>query len=285
LKELALELRPPESRHYASWRERLHAVSRMSRPDEVHALVEEAHALGARAVLAVFDDAIREALTSFQRWRDVAVWAVVPNMFSFIRDLTDLGMVGAAAARFRRLAPRDMLRTGLGAALRLDRVLRRDFATGVMLVAEMELLALRSLRVTRICLHPQLTEIALAGRVAELLTEFASRVHALGMEPGLITHNPLLAEEVLGPALRQFAAVVTPCNSKGYKMVPDRASCEALMRAQPGLFWASETTAGGSIGVAQALDRVRSLGLAGALVDLRMLEAAYREGVKLLPPA
>jgi hypothetical protein len=111
--------------------------------------------------------------------------------------------------------------------------------------------------------------------------EFASRVRALGLEAGLITHNPLVAAEVLGPALRNFAAVVTPCNPKGYKMVPDRASCEALLRAQPGLFWASETTAGGSLGVAAALDHARTLGLAGALLDLRMLEAAYREGVRL----
>jgi hypothetical protein len=101
------------------------------------------------------------------------------------------------------------------------------------------------------------------------------------MEAGLITHNPLVAAEVLGPALRQFAAVVTPCNPKGYKMVPNHAACEALLRAEPGRFWASEISAGGSLGVAEALDHVRGLGLAGAVLDLRMLEAAYREGVTL----
>ena len=111
MRELALELRPAESRHYASWEDRLAQVARFSRPDEVHALLEKAHAVGARAVLAVCDDPIREALLAFQRWRaDFACWAVVPNMFSFIRDLTDLGMVGAAAARFKRLRPADMLR-------------------------------------------------------------------------------------------------------------------------------------------------------------------------------
>src|SRR5439155_1591313 len=116
---LVLELRPAESRHYASWGERLETVARHSRPDELHALCEEAYALGARAVLAVVDAPIREALLAFQRWRDVPVWAVVPNMFAFIRDLTDLGMVGAARARFTRLSPAAMVRTGLGAVGRL----------------------------------------------------------------------------------------------------------------------------------------------------------------------
>ena len=43
---LVLELRPAESRHYASWGERLETVARHSRPDELHALCEEAYALG-----------------------------------------------------------------------------------------------------------------------------------------------------------------------------------------------------------------------------------------------
>ena len=120
---LVLELRPPESRHYGSWDECLATVSRFSRPDEVHALCEKAHALGARAVLGVLDDTIREALVAYQRWRDMALWAVVPNMFAFIRDLTDLGMVGAARARFTRLRPGAMMKIGLGAVGQVPAVL------------------------------------------------------------------------------------------------------------------------------------------------------------------
>jgi hypothetical protein len=281
LRELALELRPPESRHHASWQERIRTVARYSRPDEVHALCEKAHALGARAVLAVFDDAIREAVASFQRWRDVAVWAVVPNMFSFIRDLTDLGMAGAAAARFRRLALPDMLRTGLGAALRFDRVLRRDFATGVMLVAEMELLALRSLRVTRICLHPQVTEIALAGGVLGLFEALVRRAEAMGLEAGLVTHNPLRAHELLGSQLKHFAAVVSPCSPLGYKMFPSREACLALLRSEPARYVAAEVTAGGRLNVAEAVAGLRRLGLRGAVLDPAAVETAFREGLAL----
>lgn len=279
MKELALELRPPESRHYGSWPERLAAVARYGRPDELHALLEKAHAIGARAVCAVFDDKAREALVAFQRWRDVPAWAVVPNMFSFIRDLTDLGMVGAAAARFRRLAAADMLRSGLSALLRLDRVLRKDFATGVMLVAEMELLALRRLRISRILLHPQVTEIALAGGVAGLFDALLARADAMGVEAGLVTHNPLRAREVLGPRLARFAAVIVPCSPAGYKMFPSREACERLLRSEPERFLAAETTAAERVPVGDAMAHVRRLGLRGAVLEPAAVEAAFAAGL------
>jgi hypothetical protein len=273
---LVLELRPPESRLYGSWEERLAAVSRFSRPDEVHAVCEKAHALGARAVLAVLDDPIREALLTFQRWRDMALWAVVPNMFAFIRDLTDLGMVGAAQARFMRLRPASMMKIGLGAVTQVPAVLKKDFATGALLVADMELAALRGLRVSRLLLHPQLTEIGLAGGVKQLFTAVADRAARAGIEAGLVTNNPLRAAEVLGSDLRRFAVVVAPCNPKGWKMFPDRAACERLYRTDPTRFAASEVTAGGTVSPAAALAHVEATGLGTAVLDARAIDVAYR---------
>lgn len=274
---LVLELRPPESRHYRSWGERLRTVARLAQPDAVHALCEQAHDLGARAVLAVADSAAREALAAFQRWRDVPVWAVVPNMFAFIRDFTDLGMVGAAQSRFLRLRPRDMVRQGLGAVGQLNGIRKRDFVVGTMLVADMELAGLRGLRISRLFLHPQVTEIALAGGLRTVFTALAARAERLGIEAGLVTNNPVRAAEVLGPELRRFAAVLAPSNPRGWKMFPDRAACEALFRADPGRFVATEITAGGTVAPAAALAHVRDLGLGGALLDARFVETAFRQ--------
>lgn len=276
---LALELRPPESRFYGSWHERLENVVRLGRPDEVHALCEKAHALGAQALLAVLDPAIREGVAAFQRWRDVPLWAVVPNMFAFIRDLTDLGMVGAARARFMRLTPPAMVRTGLRAVSDLGRIRRRDFVTGALLVADMELEGLRGLKVTRLLLHPQLTEIALAGGVAELFRAFAARAASRGMEAALVTNNPLRAAAVLGDDQRRFAAVLAPANPRGWKMFPDRAACEGLYRAAPARYLATEITAAGAVAPAEALAYVQRLGLAGAVLDVRAVEGAFRVGL------
>jgi hypothetical protein len=267
--ELALDLSPPESRHYRNWSERLRHVARYSQPEEIHVACERARAIGVTAVMAVLDPRTEAALREFQIWRDLAVWAVVPNMNAFIRDLTDRGMVGAALARFLRLRPGAMVATGLNALRDLAPLARADFSAGALWLAQMELAAGTGLNVRRVFLHPQLTEIALAGRVVHLFTEFARRVRLLGMEPGLVTHNPVMATEVLGDQMKQFAAIVAPCNPKGYKMVPGRVACEALFRSQPGRFWASEITAGDSLGVPEATTHLRRLGFAGAVIDVR----------------
>jgi len=273
---LVLEVRPPESQHYVSWGERLETVARFNQPDEVHALCEKAYSLGARAVLAVFDDTIREALAAFQRWRDMEVWAVLPNMFAFIRDLTDRGLIGAARARFMRLTPPQMARTAFRAMLDLGSIRRQDLAVGTMLVCEMELAALRSLRVTRLFLHPQVTEVALAGGAPAVFMALAAASERLGIDSGLVTHNPLRAATVLGADQRRFAAIVSPCNPKGYKMFPNRESCERMFSSDPARFFASEVTAGGTVAPEAALAYVRALGLAGAVLNFRTVEAAFR---------
>jgi hypothetical protein len=273
---LILEVRPPESQHYVSWGERLETVARFNQPDEVHALCEKAYSLGARAVLAVFDDTIREALAAFQRWRDMEVWAVLPNMFAFIRDLTDRGLIGAARARFMRLTPPQMARTAFRAMLDLGSIRRQDLAVGTMLVCEMELAALRSLRVTRLFLHPQVTEVALAGGAPAVFMALAAASERLGIDSGLVTHNPLRAATVLGPELRRFAAVIAPCNPKGYKMFPNREACERLFRSDPARFIAAEVTTGGTVALQAALTHTRALGLSGAVLNFRTVEAAFR---------
>ena len=276
MNHLVLEVRPPESQHYVSWGERLETVARFNQPDEVHALCEKAYSLGARAVLAVFDDTIREALAAFQRWRDMEVWAVLPNMFAFIRDLTDRGLIGAARARFMRLTPPQMARTAFRAMLDLGSIRRQDLAVGTMLVCEMELAALRSLRVTRLFLHPQVTEVALAGGAPAVFMALAAASERLGIDSGLVTHNPLRAATVLGADQRRFAAIVSPCNPKGYKMFPNRESCERMFSSDPARFFASEVTAGGTVAPEAALAYVRALGLAGAVLNFRTVEAAFR---------
>jgi hypothetical protein len=271
--ELAIELSPPESKHYRSWSDRLDSVSRYDDPDEIHSACERARAAGATAVLAVLDRRAERALQDLQSWREMAVWAVVPNMNAFIRDLTDRGLAGAAIARFLRLTPAAMTATAWKATRELRRLARSDFSAGALWLAEMELAAARGLRIERVFLHPQLTEIALAGGVRELFVEFAHRIRRSGREPGLVTHNPVRAADVLGPTLDEFAAVVSPCNPKGYKMVPDRAACESVFRARPEKFWASEIGAGASVPMATSLAYVASVGLRGAVLDFRELAA------------
>jgi hypothetical protein len=147
-----------------------------------------------------------------------------------------------------------------------------------MLVSDMELAALRELRVTRLFLHPQVTEVALAGGAVAVFTALAAASERLGIDSGLVTHNPLRAATVLGPELRRFAAVIAPCNSKGYKMFPNREACERLFRSDPARFIAAEVTAGGTVALQAALAHTRALGLSGAVLDAEIVETAFRDG-------
>ena len=275
--ELALDLSPPESRHYRSWNQRLRHVARYSQAEEIHVACERARAIGVSAVMTVLDPRTEKALREFQIWRDMAVWAVVPNMNAFIRDLTDRGMVGAALARFLRLRPGAMVETGVNALRDLGPLARADFSAGALWLAQMELAAVKGLNVRRVFLHPQLTEIALAGKVTGLFTEFARRIRSLGLEAGLVTHNPVMAAEVLGDSIKGFAAIVAPCNPKGYKMVPHARAAEAAFHGAPSRYWASQVTAGSSVSPRDGLAHIRALGLAGALLDHGGVERLYYE--------
>ena len=109
------------------------------------------------------------------------------------------------------------------------------------------------------------------------------RSHKLGRtyiaETGFdITRPGDPGQTVLGADLTHFPVVIAPCNPRGYKMFPDREACEQLFRSDPGRFFADELTAGGSVPVETALAHVQELGLAGAVLDVRAVETAYREG-------
>ena len=192
------------------------------------------------------------------------------------RATADRDRLGRAQQAFVR--PHRSKADTLGALGNLGSIRRRDFVTGALLVADMEMAALRGLRVARLLLHPQLTEIALAGGIPTLFTELATRAARQGMEAGIVTHNPVRAATVLGADLTHFPVVIAPCNPRGYKMFPDREACEQLFRSDPGRFFADELTAGGSVPVETALAHVQELGLAGAVLDVRAVETAYREG-------
>ena len=84
---------------------------------------------------------------------------------------------------------------------------------------------------------------------------------------------------VLGAELDSFAAIVAPCNPKGYKMVPDRGACEALFRLGLDRFWASEMTAGACVPLVTAAAHVLGLGLRGGVLD----SIALQPGRELSP--
>jgi hypothetical protein len=61
-------------------------------------------------------------------------------------------------------------------------------------------------------------------------------------------------------------------------MFPSREECERLFCSDPTRFLAADVTAGGTITSKAALAYARALGLAGAVLDAEIVEAAFRDG-------
>jgi len=62
--------------------------------------------------------------------------------------------------------------------------------------------------------------------------------------------------------------------------IPEREECERLFCPNPARFIAAQVTAGGTVVPEVALAHTRVLGLAGAVLDTRTVEAALRAGMR-----
>jgi len=62
--------------------------------------------------------------------------------------------------------------------------------------------------------------------------------------------------------------------------LPTREEGERLFCPNPARFIAAEVTAGGTVAQEAALAHTRTLGLAGAVLDFRMVEGAFRAGMR-----
>src|SRR5258708_37803462 len=83
-----------------------------------------------------------------------------------------------------------MVATGGNALRELGPLARSDFSAGALWLAQMELAAASGLHVRRVFLHPQLTEIALAGRVPAAFGGVARRGQAPAPLGGAGTPQP-----------------------------------------------------------------------------------------------
>ena len=276
--EILLSLKPAEAYNYRSWAERIGRVVEDGEDPRLVARIEEARSLGASGILAVMSDELTATLEYLRRRQRWDFYPVVPNMFAFIRDQTELGMVGAGRRRLMRLGPVDLIRFGLWAVRHVGGVARRDFTVGALLVLRAEFAALRRLRPDGAYIHPQLTELALATGNGAFFRDCCRELErAFGFRPGLITHNPVRARALLDEWQVPCPSIVAPLNGKAYKMFPDRQRCEELFRRDPRTMVASEITAGGCLAPAAALAYLREQGVQRIALDLREVGGFFRE--------
>jgi hypothetical protein len=200
---------------------------------DLAAVFNEAAAAGVEAVATLNHlDVLAALKQARETFPALQVYPIIPNVIGYVREATDYGLVGAGRRRIQQMALLDLVRIGVGAALRAPSVLKRDFNTLMAILFEVELASFRSLKPRTVFLHPQITDLALAFGNRPLF-ELYLRVmrNRFGAEPGLATNNlgwllPRLQEWRL-----QVPFLLTPFNPAGFLMKPSKPACEALLRS------------------------------------------------------
>lgn len=154
---------------------------------------------------------------------------VTPNMVAYIRDVLDVGPIGAVVKRFLKLPPVDMLKLGLRNLPNLPKIAAKDFASGLLILAEIELLRTKAWRYETIILVDQVTDLGIAYSNYLLFDRFIRLAHAYGKKAGVWTNN-------FGPTVTKLGAwrlkpdlFVSNFNKDGYLMNPDKKSCLKLL--------------------------------------------------------
>jgi hypothetical protein len=255
----------------------LEITARFSDAETLAVTISKALAAGAEGVLASPSQPLRAALAELKQ--PVPIFALLPNVPEYVRDSSDLGLVGAALKRVRRASPLTMTRLGWTGFTHALAVLKSDFTGMVPLLLELEAAALGATDLRAVVLAAPLTDLALAGRHRAFFIHYCTFVRGRFGAAGFETHN-------LGHLLQRLREwevqpdfVVGPVNPRGLLMKPDTETLLAELRAARVPVLAKEVRAAGTVplltGARFALDH-GAHGVVADLVDLEDLTAELR---------
>jgi hypothetical protein len=244
----------------------LEIAARYSDPETLAVTLAKALAAGAEGVLASPTPQLKAALAELRQ--TVPIYALLPNVPQYVRDASDLGLIGTALKRVGRSGPLTLARLGLTGLAHLGAVLRNDLSGMVPLLLEMEAAALGATDIRAVVLAAPLTDLARAGRHRAFFERYCRFARRRFGAAGLETHNlgHLLAR------LREWGVrpdlVVGPVNPIGLMMKPEVASVLAELRAAEFPVLAKEVRAGGSVRLAEGARYARAQGAYGVVADL-----------------
>lgn len=263
----------------------LQVAARFAEPESLAVTLSKALKVGAQGVLASPTRTLRAALAELKA--SVPVYALLPNMPEYVRDSSELGLLGAARKRADQAPFGARLRLSLSGLSRAGGVLRGDFAAMVPLWLELEAAWLGARELRGIVLAAPITDLALAGRHRRFFEAYCRFAHGrFGAAAGLETDNlghllTALDEWGIGPDF-----VVGPVNPRGLMMKPSPAETLEQLARSPVPVLARELRAGGVVPLAEgarfAIER-GAHGLVPDLVDLDDLAGDLSSLIEMAP--
>jgi len=252
---------------HASRDRTLEIRARFHEPESLAVTLSKALGAGADGVLASPFPLLRLALAELKQ--PVPMYALLPNVPEYVRDSSDLGLMGAAFKRVGRARVSTLLRLGITGLSHVRSILARDFTGLVPLLLELEAAALGARHLRGVVLAAPLTDLALAGRHRAFFEHYVRFVRRrFRAAAGLETHNlgQLLA------ALREWDVrpdlVIGPVNPRGLLMKPTPAELLAELARTEVPVLAKELRAGGTVPLAEGARYAREHGARGLVTDL-----------------
>ena len=263
---------------HASRDRTLEMLARFHGPESLAVTLSKALAAGADGVLASPFPLFRLALAELKQ--AVPVYALLPNVPDYVRDSSDLGLMGAALKRLGRARASTLFRLGITGLTHARSILASDFAGLVPLLLELEAASLGARDLRGVVLAAPLTDLALAGRHQAFFAHYVRFVRRRFGAAGFATHN--LGQFLA--ALREWGVrpdlVVGPVNPRGLLMKPTPAELLAELKRAEVPVLAKELRAGGTVPLAEGARYAREHGAHGLvtdLIDLEDLGAELRE--------
>ncbi|KKT72227.1 MAG: hypothetical protein UX31_C0008G0020 [Candidatus Nomurabacteria bacterium GW2011_GWA1_46_11] len=112
-----------------------------------------------------------------------------PNMVAYIRDVLDVGPIGAVVKRFIKLPVLDMVRLGLRNLPHLLKIVGKDFVSGLLILVEIELLKSKKAKIASVVLTDQVSDLGIAFGNNVLYDRFIKLAHAYEKDAGIWTNN------------------------------------------------------------------------------------------------
>lgn len=154
----------------------------------------------------------------------------VPNMAAFVRDVTEYGNIGAIMRRAIKLSIPSIIKMAWWNKFNVLKLIKKDFAAGVSILVQMEILQILKYQPRLIALTDQVSDLAVALGNRQILTQYMNISKQVGMPPCIVTNNLIDTIQLLSELKFSGVSIVTPFNSYGFEMNPSQAKVEQMMR-------------------------------------------------------
>lgn len=157
---------------------------------------------------------------------------VIPDMTLFIREVSEKGNLGALMSRMIDLGIGGILTLGWWNLKNLTHLVKMEFAYGVLLLVQIELIKLKDEKADYILISDQITDLSVALKTNVILESSIKIIKKIRptIKVGVMTNNFVRAVSQFYEWGLKMDLVVTPINSYGYEMNPNQTEVEELIK-------------------------------------------------------